>query len=105
MAEFDHGKRPRYFLIWVWLAVLTLLEVGLTYLEYFQERKKLMIAVLVTMAIAKAMLVALYFMHLRYEWASGRIIYLLACAPFILVVVMTLGLLPDIGEITRFLPF
>ena len=101
MAEFE-GKHPNYWFIWVWLAVLTVVEVLIARTDL---NKKAMILVLCVFAVAKALLVALYFMHLRYEWARGRIIYLLACAPFLLVLVITFGLLPDIGGIARFLPF
>ncbi len=67
--------------------------------------KMTLIVLLVGMAVFKAALVAWYFMHLKFEWARGRIIYVLAIAPFILVVVFTYGLLPDIGDVVRFLVF
>ena len=100
-------KHPNYWLIWAVLLVMTVLEVGLTFVPFFQEpgNKGKLIALLLVAAVAKAGLVALYFMHLRFEWARGRIIYLLACAPFVLVVVFTYGLLPDIGGVARFLIF
>ena len=44
--------------------MLTALEVGITYASL---PKALMIALLVGLAIAKAVMVAMYFMHLKYE--------------------------------------
>ena len=95
-------KHPNYWLIWVLLAVLTGIEVWASGWSY---PKRTLILILVAFAVVKALLVALYFMHLRYEWARGKIIYVLACAPFILVLVFAYGLLPDIGGIARYLPF
>ena len=101
MAEFE-GKHPNYWFIWFWLAILTVVEV---WIATTGLAKMTMILVLCSFAVVKALMVALYFMHLRYEWARGRIIYLLACAPFLLVPVIIFGLLPDIGGIARYLPF
>jgi cytochrome c oxidase subunit IV len=78
---------PPYIGIWVALAVLTGLELFVAFLPW---SKGLLIAILLGMAVWKALLVALYYMHLRFEPNRLRI---LAVAPLplavILVVVVT----------------
>ena len=55
---------------------------------------KIAIAILlVSMAISKAALVALYFMHLKFE---RRTLALVALSPFVLCVFLILMLTPDI---------
>ena len=55
---------------------------------------KMVIAVLlVTMAVTKAALVAMYFMHLKFE---KRTLALVALSPFVLCVFLILMLTPDI---------
>jgi cytochrome c oxidase subunit 4 len=63
MSTSDHGH-PWYVGVFLWLFVLTALEVGVTYLE--MSRASLII-VLSGLGIAKAGLVAAYFMHLKFE--------------------------------------
>ena len=59
-----HVNRREYMAIFAALAVLTALEVGLVYTPL---GKGLMLSGLIGLAIAKAALVALFFMHLRHE--------------------------------------
>ena len=55
---------------------------------------KMVIAVmLVTLAVTKAALVAMYFMHLKFE---RRTLALVALSPFVLCVFLILMLTPDI---------
>ena len=55
---------PNYLAIFGWLFALTVVEVGIIYLPV----PKLMIAAgLVILAVVKASLVAIYFMHLKFE--------------------------------------
>jgi cytochrome c oxidase subunit 4 len=67
-------ETPNYMAIFWWLAGLTVVEVG--YSTVLPHRyKALLIIGLVGFAIVKASLVALYFMHLKYEpKALGRIV-------------------------------
>lgn len=71
MAHADH--RREYIIIFVWLTVLTALEVGVVYVPGIS--KGLLISALVLMALAKAMLVALYYMHLNSEttWLKATV--------------------------------
>ena len=83
-------KHPNYMGVFWWLLVLTLLEVGVIYLPVVRI---VVVILLVTMAITKATMVALYFMHLKFE---TRTLGLIALSPFILCVFLILMLLPDI---------
>ena len=71
MEPAEHAAHPKpvfYWKIWAWLLVLTVLEV-LASLKLTLPKGE-MIVLLVGMAIVKAILVALYFMHLRWERVS-----------------------------------
>lgn len=71
MDPAEHAAHPKpafYWKIWAWLLVLTVLEV-LASLKLTLPKSE-MILLLVGMAIVKALLVALYFMHLRFERVS-----------------------------------
>jgi cytochrome c oxidase subunit IV len=73
---------PNYIGIWVMLAVLTGVELGVAFLPF---SKTIIILLLVGLAFWKALLVALYFMHLRFEPNRLRI---LAVAPLPLIVIL-----------------
>ena len=57
-------SRKQYWAIFVWLTVLTALEVGVAYMPV---AKTLTIIALLSLALAKAALVANYYMHLGHE--------------------------------------
>jgi cytochrome c oxidase subunit 4 len=81
--------QPRYILIWVILLVLTLAEVGYA----FMDLPKTWLAIgLIVMAVWKAMLVALYYMHLR--WEPHRL-WVLAVSPLPLAVIMVMAVLTE----------
>jgi cytochrome c oxidase subunit 4 len=77
-------------IFWV-LLVLTVVEVALTFLGL---PKLLLGSLLVILAVWKAALVAMYFMHLKFE---RRTLAMIAVVPFILCLFLILMLLPDIG--------
>ena len=86
----EHAE-PRYVLIWVVLLVLTLAEVGYA----FMDLPKIWLAIgLIIMALWKALLVAMYYMHLRYE---PRRLWVLAVSPFPLAVIMVLAVITEYG--------
>src|SRR2546428_7223922 len=58
-------KRPNYILIWVYLAVLTAAELALAFELPISRNLKLVL--LLFLAVWKALLVALFFMHLKFE--------------------------------------
>jgi cytochrome c oxidase subunit 4 len=83
-------KEPNYMGVFWWLLVLTILEVAVVYMPI----AKIVIAVLlVSMAVSKAALVALYFMHLKFERLT---LGLVALSPFVLCLLLILMLMPDI---------
>jgi cytochrome c oxidase subunit 4 len=90
MAE-SHAEHhgPSYMAIFWYLAVLTVLEI----LVIFAPVPKMAIAVmLVAMASAKAALVALYFMHLRFE---TKTLGYIALTPIVIGALLVMVLLPD----------
>jgi len=80
---------PNYMMIFYWLAALTAIEVGVTYAGI---PKVLMIALLVGLAVAKAAMVAMYFMHLKFE---RRTLGLIALTPPLLLVMFVCVTYPD----------
>ena len=85
----EEHTEPRYFLIWFVLLVLTLAEVGYAFLDL----PKVWLATgLVIMAIWKALLVAMYYMHLRYEPAR---LWMLAVSPLPLAVLLVLAVITE----------
>ncbi|MDP6943678.1 MAG: cytochrome C oxidase subunit IV family protein [Myxococcota bacterium] len=63
-AHAHHDHRPLYIKIFVWLFVLTAIEVGIVYVPMGQG---LMISALCGLALVKAALVAIHYMHLSSE--------------------------------------
>ena len=64
-------KRPNYLGVFLILAVLTAVEVGVTYLPLPR------IPILVPLALAKASLVALYYMHLKSDRRVFSVIFVM----------------------------
>lgn len=81
---------PNYWAIWAWLAGLTVVEVIFALDSPLPEI--VMILGLLAMAIWKALLVALYFMHLRFEGNRTRIF---AVAPLPLTLFIVVAVLKD----------
>ena len=80
---------PPYMLIWLVLLVMTMAEVGYAFLSL----PKFWLALgLCVMAIWKAILVALYYMHLRWE---PRRLWILVAAPMPLVVILIAAVLTE----------
>jgi cytochrome c oxidase subunit 4 len=85
-----HGShRKTYLHVFVWLTILTAIEVGLavSHLQRF-----VLITLLCALAIAKAALVAMYFMHLRFE---KKTLALVVMTPIVLAGILIIGLMPD----------
>jgi caa(3)-type oxidase subunit IV len=80
---------PNYILIWVFLAVLTAVELSVAFLPW---PKTIIILILLGMAFWKAGLVGLYYMHLRFEPNRLRI---LAIAPLPLFAVLVLAVITE----------
>lgn len=89
MIEGHEGKKRPYLWVFLWLAVLTAIEVGVAGLTLY---KPFQITLLVVLAICKVALVALFYMHLRYD---KFILAIIGAFPFFLAVVMALLILAD----------
>jgi cytochrome c oxidase subunit IV len=77
-------RRPNYLLVFAGLAALTAIEVAVTYLPGIPKAP-----ILLTMSLAKVLLVVTYFMHLRSDSRWFALIFVL---PFLLVVPMLIVL-------------
>ena len=71
-----------YLLTWFWLLVLTALALGLGYAPLPERLKALL---LVCTTLAKILVIAAIFMHLRYERVN---LILITLAPLILAVIL-----------------
>ena len=86
----DHAhEHPKYMLIWLYLAILTALEVGVVYLDIAQW---IIVVSLLIMAGWKALLVALYYMHLKFEPNRLRLV---ALAPLPAVAIMIIAIMME----------
>jgi len=69
----DEHTIPNYMAIFWWLLGLTIVEIGWAVLPH--HSKLVLAGGIVTMAIIKAVLVALYFMHLKFERKTLGILF------------------------------
>jgi cytochrome c oxidase subunit IV len=60
----SHVNRKEYWIIFVVLFVLTIVEVGVAYAPI---AKPLMASALILLAVSKAAIVGLFYMHLKHE--------------------------------------
>ena len=77
------GSNKLFISIWVWLVVLTLVEI---FLAYKPMPIHLMLIVLLGLSIIKAALIVAYFMHLKFE----RLSLILTIVPMLVVCIMLL---------------
>lgn len=84
-----HHSGLSYFQVFIILLVVTIAEVGVAYMDI---GKGLKIVTFVAMALYKAVMVAAYFMHLRFE---KPLMWVIASAPLILGVIIAVGAYPD----------
>lgn len=87
-TERHEGRRP-YLKVFVALAVLTAIEVGVAGLAIDRTVR---IILLLGLAAAKASLVALFYMHLRYD---HRILAIVGGFPLLLVIIMLIIFMAD----------
>jgi len=101
--ESSSHEHPRYMLVWGGLALLTAIEVGTAFLIRsamsglgldIPERTVTMMIILILLGLAiwKALLVALYFMHLKFE---TRALKWLAAAPILPAVILVVVVLME----------
>ncbi|HTY21451.1 MAG TPA: cytochrome C oxidase subunit IV family protein [Geobacteraceae bacterium] len=77
-----------YIIVWVLLLILTGVTLGVSYLHLGMMNA----TVALSIASIKAALVALYFMHLRYE---NRLVWSFALVPFFFLALIIFGTLSD----------
>jgi cytochrome c oxidase subunit 4 len=89
-AQQTSHRQPNYMAVFAALAVLTIIEVGVAFIGFGEVTT---ILILVGLAIWKALLVALYYMHLRFE--PPRLI-VMVLAPLPLALILVLAVLTDL---------
>ena len=89
MADAQVHAQPNYWAIWAYLLILTVVELGVAFLPWSKE---VQILILLGLAIWKALLVALFFMHLKWEGNRMRIF---AIAPLPLTVIIVVAVLTE----------
>jgi caa(3)-type oxidase subunit IV len=82
-------SHPNYTAVWIWL--LALLGIGLA-ASLLPGGRGIAVVVIFATAVVKALLVALNFMHLRFE--TG-LIYALALVPLVFAAILAVALFPD----------
>ncbi len=87
----DTHAEPNYMSIFWWLLALTILEIAVIYMPI---ARLFIIILLVGFALAKAALVAMYFMHLRFERLTLSVI---AVTPLVICLFLILMLLPGMS--------
>ena len=85
-----HPTARTYLAIYGWLIGLTLLEIGVVLAGW---PRGAIVTILIATALAKALLIALYFMHLRFD---RPLVWLLPGIPVVLGIVFVLALFPDV---------
>lgn len=86
MAEHKH---PNYMAIFWWLAILTVVEIGVVFLPFARFTNGVMLCAL---ALAKATMVAMYFMHLKFE---TKTLGWIAVTPLAIATLLLFVIMPD----------
>ena len=95
MAENGHKEHPKYMNIFWWLLALTIIEVAIAIPDYNAVLKGIL---LIGLACSKAILVANYFMHLKFERKTLAVIVI---TPFLICVLLVFALMPDLTSDAR----
>jgi cytochrome c oxidase subunit 4 len=94
MAASGH-KHPNYMAIFWYLAILTVVELIVVFLPFGKMVNGTMLCAL---ALGKAILVAMYFMHLRFE---ARTLGIIAVIPLTIATLLIFVLMPDGFAVAR----
>lgn len=98
--ETHHGPTNKLFIwVWMWLCVLTGVEVLLAYLRL---EPHLMLVLLVGLSLIKSALIVAYFMHLRFE-KIGLFLIIVPTLVFCLVMIL-IFVFPDSLRIVHLHP-
>jgi len=90
----EHHEGPSYIAVFIYLTLLTAAELGIYGLGL---PKTVMVGSLVALALAKAALVAMFFMHLATERKG---LWVVAVTPLVIVAFCYLMLRPDLSRRT-----
>jgi caa(3)-type oxidase subunit IV len=82
---------PNYVGVWLWLVALLIASVGVTYIP---APTGVTLFLIFAMAVMKAVLVALNYMHLKFE---QLLIYAMAIVPLAIFFILWIVLYPDIA--------
>ena len=83
VEEHFAGSNKLFTSIWVWLVLLTLIEIGLAYRPMPIH---FMLTILMGLSIIKAALIVAYFMHLKFE----RLSLILTIVPMLVICICLL---------------
>ena len=97
-SQADGHAEPNYWMVWLALAVLTVIELAVAKVP---NAKAFVIISLCALALTKAALVALYFMHLKFEKYA---LVLIVLSPLVLSAIMYVRLVPDATTHIHWLP-
>ncbi len=93
MTEGTHPAGYRiYYITWGWLLVLTLLALGIGYVDMPGGIKAVL---LVGTTLAKVVVIAAIFMHLRFEKLN---LVLITFTPLILALILFFFIVPDTAD-------
>ena len=93
----EHAE-PNYWMVWLVLLVLTIVELGVA--KSPMPRVAIIVS-LCALALAKAAIVAAYFMHLKFEKYA---LMLVVMSPLVLSAILYIGLVPDAITHMHWLP-
>lgn len=87
----EHEHNPPYMAVFWWLLALTILEVGAGYLPHLTGGavvlpRIILVPLLLALAVTKAALVGMFYMHLRYDTKWLTIIFTVTVAVALLFV-------------------
>lgn len=91
-ADGFERRHPNYVAVWGGLAALTVLEVAIVYVRL---PRRALVTMLLALAVWKALLVALYFMHLKFE--SKRLLTIVL-VPLPLAAILVFFVLQEYGR-------
>ena len=93
----EHAE-PNYWYVWLALLILTIVELAVARSPLPKGANIFLLCVL---ALAKAALVAMYFMHLKFEKYA---LMLIVVTPLVLSAILYIGLVPDATTHIHWLP-
>lgn len=87
MTDAAAHQSPKYMLIFLYLVILTIAEVGVAFVSHLP--KTWLIVILLGVAVWKAALVAMYYMHLKFE-PPRLVMMVLSALPMAFLLVLVL---------------